>query len=218
MGGYLCRQSWHRALSFGLKSNLGVRLVSLFWWTMSRPIPEASMEAGLKKLEGLSMPRFSWDYEDCSEADHWFLTARAYLESSCHLLSSMVEGRANDTFHHMKVAASLLIHSVELFLKGGISQAGKKVPALHHLDQLHGQFSKLYPGKNFEFSAALAQLVQPSRRAPHNEFPRYPTDQSGLPWQGCSHFDLVVWFEQATKFLNDFKRLEPLMKKRYGLS
>jgi HEPN domain-containing protein len=174
------------------------------------------MAADLTKLEGLSMPRFSWSYEHCTEPDHWFLTARAYLESAHHLFSEMIEKRANGTFHHAKVAASLLIHSVELFLKGGISQAGKKVPTIHHLDQLYGQFSKLYPGKGFEFSGAIGDLVQPSSQTPHNEFPRYPTDQSGSLWGGNCHFDLVTWFEQASRFLNDFKRLEPLLKQRHA--
>jgi HEPN domain-containing protein len=174
------------------------------------------MAVDLTDLEGISMPRCSWHYEYCTEADHWFLTARAYLESAHHLLSEMIEKRANGTFHHVKVAASLLIHSVELFLKGGISQAGKKVPTIHHLNQLYGQFSKLYPGKEFEFSGAIADLVRPSSESPRNEFSRYPTDQSGSLWRGNCHFDIVTWFEQASRFLIDFKQLEPLIKQRHS--
>src|SRR5205814_1517508 len=127
----------------------------------------------------------------------------------------MIEERTSSSFHHLKVAASLFIHAVELFLKGGIAQAGKSVPAIHFLDQLYGQVTKLYPGKAFQFTGSIVDLARRSSQAPHNEFPRYPTNQSGRPWEGHSHFDLVTWFEQASRFLNDFKRLEPLMKERH---
>src|SRR5262245_34470455 len=119
------------------------------------------MSVDLEQLKGLSMPRFAWNYEGCTEPEHWLLMAGAYLQSSHYLFAEMIERRAKSTFHHAKVAASLLIHSVELFLKGGICLAGKKVPTIHILDQLYGQFANLFPGKAFEFTAAIADLAFP---------------------------------------------------------
>jgi hypothetical protein len=168
-----------------------------------------------EKIEGQSMPRLSWNYESCTLPDHWFLTALAYQESSHHLFSEMIEQRLHDSFHHAKVAASLLEHAVELFLKAGIAQAGKDVPTHHQLDQLHAQFKNLYHGKKFAFTASIEEMLNPPQTTPTNVFARYPTDQSGQPWAGNTHIDLAIWFSQACKFLDDFKRLEPLMKERY---
>ncbi len=168
-----------------------------------------------EKLKGLSMSRFSWDYENCTQAEHWLLMARAYQKSSLHLFAEMIEKKLDDSFHYAKVAASLLEHAVELFLKGGIAQARKEVPTHHRLQELYRQFNNLYPGKKFQFSASIEDMLTPSERTPANEFARYPTDQSGKPWAGNSHIDLVIWFDQAFKFLDDFKRLEPLLKERY---
>lgn len=168
-----------------------------------------------EKLKNVRMPRFSWDYEGCSVADHWFLMARGFQECCCHLFAEMIEEKIESRFHHAKAAVSLFEHAVELFLKAGISQADKKVPVHHRLDQLYGQFKNLYPGNDFEFTGTNADMVRPSLRAPHNEFARYPTDWSGKPWAGHSHIDLVIFFEEASKFLDDFNRLWPLMKNRY---
>jgi hypothetical protein len=173
------------------------------------------MSIDSEKLKGLYMPRFSWDYEHCTLAEHWFLMAFAYQESSHHLFSEMLEKRLDDSFHHAKVAASLLEHAVELFLKGGIAQAGKDVPTHHRLDQLYAQFRNLYPGKKFEFGASIEQMLTPPAHTPPNVFARYPTDQSGQPWAGYTDIDLVTWFDQACKFLDDFKRMKPLIKERY---
>ncbi|MBI3409332.1 MAG: hypothetical protein HY040_13390 [Planctomycetes bacterium] len=173
------------------------------------------MTVEIDSLKGLSMPRFSWDYEDCSEAEHWFLTACAYQECACHVLSEMIEKRLSSSFHHAKVAAYLFLHAVELFLKGGIANAGKTVPSIHPLDKLYGQFRKLYSGKAFEFTGSIDDIAQPSSKTPHNEFPRYPTNHSGQPWEGNCHFDLVKWFDEASRFLEDIKRLEPLIKHKY---
>jgi hypothetical protein len=49
------------------------------------------MSNDLEELDGINMPRFSWDYEDLSEAEHWFLLAKAYLDCSQHLLSQMIK-------------------------------------------------------------------------------------------------------------------------------
>jgi HEPN domain-containing protein len=168
-----------------------------------------------EQLAGLYLPRFSWDYDGCSDSDRWLQMAFAYQECSCHLFAGMIEHKLKGTYHHAKVAASLFEHAVELFLKGGIALAGKVVPNHHFLDQLYGQFKNLYPGKKFQFVGSIAEMVAPSALTPHNEFARYPSDQSGKPWQGHPHFDLATWFDQASRFLEDFRRLEPLMKTRY---
>jgi hypothetical protein len=88
----------------------------------------------------------------------------------------------------------------------------------HRLDQLYAQFKKLYPGKKFGFTASIEQMLTPPAHMPANEFARYPTDQSGKPWAGNADIDLVTWFDQACRFLDDFKRLEPLMKQRCAAS
>jgi hypothetical protein len=167
------------------------------------------------KLKGTSISRYSWDYEKNTLAEHWFMMARAYQEASCHLFAEMIERRLGDSYHHAKVAASLLEHGVELFLKAGIAQAGKDVPNHHRLAELYGQFKNLYPGKKFQFVAAIDEMLTPPPHTPHNEFARYPTDQSGKPWLGNTHIDLVIWYDQASKFLKDSQTLEPLMKERY---
>lgn len=68
-------------------------------------------------FKDIRMPRCSWDYEDISDSDHWFLLADAYLDICHFTLSSMIGKNIDDTFHHCKVVVSLFEHSVELFLK-----------------------------------------------------------------------------------------------------
>ncbi len=174
------------------------------------------MAMDLVKLRGLYMPRLSWKYEKCAKADLWFLMAQAFQECSYHLLEEMIEGRMGSSFFHAKAVVSLFERSVEHFLKGGMAQAGKEVPTHHFLDELYKQFKNLYPGKKFEFTGSITEMVQRSNQTPFNEFANYPTDQSGNPWEGSCFIDIVTWFEQASKFVEDFKRLKPLMKERYS--
>lgn len=168
----------------------------------------------ISKIEDLRIPRFSWDYENSSEADLWFLMAIAYQESSFHLFAEMVEKRLDDTFHHAKVAVGLMEHAIEVFLKGGIVLAGKEVPTHHHLKQLFGQYKNLFPGKRFDFTCAVTELVEPSKQTPNNQYARYPANKDGKPWEGYTHIDLAIWYLQAEKLLKDFRRLEPLMREK----
>lgn len=169
----------------------------------------------IDEIERLNIPRFSWDYEDYSEADLWLLMAFAYQESSIHLFKDMIENRLNDTFHHAKVAVGLMKHAIEIFLKGGIVLASKEVPTHHHLKQLFRQYKNLYPGKRLDFTCAVNELVEPSKQILNNQYSRYPMNKEGKPWEGYTHIDLAIWYTQAVKLLDDFQRLEPLMKKKY---
>lgn len=115
----------------------------------------------IEKIKNLRIPRFAWDYEDLSETDLWFLMAIAYQESSQHLFSEMIDNKLGDTFHHAKVAVYLMTHAVEIFLKGGVLLSGEAIQTNHRLKQLFGQFQKLYPGKRFEFTCSVSELVEP---------------------------------------------------------
>ena len=173
------------------------------------------MAVDRKRPKELSIPRYSWTYEACSKAERWLLMAKAYQECSQHLFGEMNESRLPDTFHHAVVAAYLFEHAVELFLKGGIAWAGKEPPPRHCLEQLYNQFRNLYPGEEYEFSFSIADMVAPSPRTPYNQFTRYPADRSGKPWEGYTHIDLVIWYEQASKFLDDIDRLRFLIMERH---
>jgi len=161
------------------------------------------------------MEIFSWDYEDKSEADRWFLMARAYLDCSIRLFSEVKAGTLAPSFYHVQAAHSLFEHSVELFLKAGVAQARKPVPTGHNIGRLYSQFSNLYPGKAYEFEGKILDLARPDPNRPHNEFNRYPADHTGQPWRRNSHYSLDIWLEQLQFFDKDFQRLEPRLKARY---
>jgi hypothetical protein len=72
----------------------------------------------------------------------------------------------------------------------------------------------LYPGKKFAFTGAIADVADSARQIPFNEFVRYPSDRSGKRWLGSPYFDLALWLQEASKFIEDFRRLEPLIKAR----
>ena len=173
------------------------------------------MNKNLDDVKNLRMPLFSWDYEDLGEADHWFLMARAYFDCSYYLLGEMLKERYDRNYHRALVAVSLFNHSIELFLKAGVIQAGKKTTSSHNLEQLYNQYKKLYPGKKFEYEAEISSIVAPHKNTPYNEFARYPTDHAGKPWPGYNHVDVAVWYDRFGAFQKDFDRLEPLMKERY---
>ncbi len=174
------------------------------------------MSDDLERLSNIRMPRFSWDYEDLSEAAHWFLMARAYLDCSVQLLSQMVNEKFNSSFHHAQVVVALFNHAVELFLKAGIVQAGHVFGHNHHLQELYNQFKNLYPGKKYEFEGDIVSAVRRSAATPNNQYARYPTDVFGRPWQEYTHIELVTWYKQLCLFVKDFDRLEPLLKQRYS--
>ena len=169
-------------------------------------------------LTDIRMPRYSWDYEDLTEAEHWFRMAHANLGASRHLLSEMIEERFEGKFHQAKVAVALFDHSVELFLKAAILQAAQTAGKTHGLQELYNRFRKLYPGKKFEFEGDINSAVRETPITPHNQYARYPTDVSGQPWLGHTHIDIVIWYREVCRFTADFRRLEPLLKTRYGQS
>ena len=173
------------------------------------------MRADANKLKNIRMPRFSWDYEDFPEAEHWFLMAEAYLDICHFILSEMIEEKLDSSFHHTKVVVSLFEHAVELFLKASICQAGAKVTAHHKVDKLYTKYTDLFPGDDFAFNGKIQDFVKPSTIAPHNLYARYPTEKNGKPWQGHTHIDIAIWYMEANKFLLDFKRLKPLIKEKY---
>jgi len=166
-------------------------------------------------IKDTRMPRYSWDYEDSSDSDHWFLLADAYLDICHFTLSSMIEENIDGTFHHCKVVVSLFEHSVELFLKGAIVQAKKQVQTHHRIDEIYKQFIKLYPGKKFEFNGKIDEFVKPMPQAPVNEYARYPVMKDGQAWIGNTHIDIIIYYIEASKFKDDYTRLKPLIKERY---
>jgi len=173
------------------------------------------MRVDPKNIENIRMPRYSWDYEDISDADHWFLLAEAYIDSCHYLLSSMIEEKIDGTFHHCKVMVSLFEHSVELFLKGAIVQAKKEVQSHHRIDEIYQQFIKLYPGKKFEFIGTIKEFGKPMPQAPVNEYSRYPVGRNSQEWIGNTHIDIAIYYQEASKFKDDYTRLKSLIKERY---
>jgi HEPN domain-containing protein len=173
------------------------------------------MNNELEKLKNLSMPRDSIFYEDLSVPDQWFLMAKAFIDCSRDLFFLMMNETIDSSFYHAKAAAYLLSHSLELFLKGGIIQAGGDASTTHDLQQLYNHFKKLYQGKIYEFEGDIVNAVRNDPRTPVNQFVRYPTDLSGQPWQSNTNFDLVTWYKQVILFGNDYGRLEPLLKQQY---
>ena len=168
-----------------------------------------------KVNDNVRMSRYSWDYEGLGEAVHWFLMAKAYLDCSIHLFSEMMDKKLKSSFHHAKVATMLFEHSIELFLKAGIVQAGQEVGKSHNLQELYNQFRKLYPGKKHQFEGDIVSAVRQISITPYNVYTRYPTDNFGQLWPGNTHIDLVIWYKQLCLFVKDFERLEPLLKERY---
>ncbi len=121
------------------------------------------MAIDAEKLKGKYMPRFSWDYEHRTLAEHWFLMALAYQESSHHLFSEMIERKLADSFHHAKVAASLLEHAVELFLKAGIAQAGKEIPTPTVSTSFTPNSRTCIPARSLNSARFIEQMLTPPR-------------------------------------------------------
>jgi len=173
------------------------------------------MRANAEELRDVQMSRYSWDYENLSKSDHWFLMADSYMDICHFLLSEMVQKNIDSSFHHAKVAVSLFEHAVELFLKAALCNAGQTPAGNHKLDQLHDKYNVLYPEKEFSFQGNISDFVKKSSAAPHNVYARYPAQKDGTPWSGHSHIDIVIWYMEADKFLSDFKRLKPRIKGKY---
>jgi HEPN domain-containing protein len=161
---------------------------------------------------------FSWDLKGLSPADRFFHLARAYLDCSGHLFRSLNDKSLKRTFSHAQSAAFLFEHSVELFLKGAIIQALKRVANTHDLEHLYNEFRNLYPGKKFNFTARIDEVVTKDQARPYAEYSRYPIDTSGKLWPGNSHFDFDIWLKQLELFKKEYERLIPLVKERYSVN
>jgi|GEM_PF-6769173 hypothetical protein len=171
-------------------------------------------------IEGKATFPHSLEYESYSLPDHWFSLAWSYLNCSSHLFAELLNDQKLWTFHYTLVAAHIFEHALELFFKGGIIQAGKQPTRTHDNQKLFKEFRKLYPGNNFKLNGYFGGMVSPSDGAkkPSGEFGRYPTDKSGNLWRGNWHFNLINLYEQTCLYKDDFKRLIPLMKKRYPVN
>ena len=161
---------------------------------------------------------FSWDLEDLTAPQKHFHLAKAYLDSCIHVFEGIIGDALPATFSHAQSAAFLFGHGLELFLKGGIAQAGRHVPTHHNIQQIYREFSNLYPGKKFQFEGRIEEAVTQDPNRPHGEFTRYPIDKSGSVWMGHFDFVLELWLEQMQAFRKDFERLTPLIEERYGKS
>ncbi|MEW6441157.1 MAG: hypothetical protein AB1640_09525 [bacterium] len=166
-------------------------------------------------LKNVRMPLFSWDYEDCTEPEHWFLHARGYLDCSKFLFEQMAEERFDRSFHRAKAAVFLFEHALELFFKGAIAQAGGQIQPSHDLAHLYAEFRKKYPGKQFEFHGDIHCAVSKDSGVPQTAFPRYPSDRTGAPWPGHRHIDIAIWCTQVLLFSEDLARIQKYIKSRY---
>lgn len=172
------------------------------------------MNNDLDKLKNTFMPRDSIFFEDLSGADQWFLLARAFIDCSKNLFSHMRNETFDSSYFHAIAAFDIFSHSLELFLKGGIIQAGEEIYTTHELIQLYNQFKKLYPGKKYKFKGDIINATRPDPRTPANQFARYPTNTSGQPFHINTFIDIVTMDTQVLLFSNDYERLEPLLKQQ----
>jgi HEPN domain-containing protein len=167
-------------------------------------------------IEKLESHLYSWDLEDLTLAERFFDLAKAYLACSSHLFKSFLnEALTPINYSHSQVAAFLFEHSIELFLKGAIIQAGKKLTNTHYSEQLYNEFKNLYPGKKFTFKGKIEEATKDNPYRPNSEYARYPIDSSKNLWPGNSHIVLEIWLEQVELFERDFEELIPLIKERY---
>lgn len=161
----------------------------------------------LERIGEYRLPRFSWNYQHLPAADHWYLLAIAYADSSAALFARMIAEEVDDSFHHAKVAAALLEHAIELFLKAILVDLGEAVRPSHASDRLLAQVRAIVPADVLQFSARIDEAVLRQPEAPTNQYLRYPTDSRGEPWSGHTHIDLSIWFQQARMLRVDFERI-----------
>ena len=157
---------------------------------------------------------FSWDIESLSSEDQWFRSARAYLDCSIFILSGFFEKRIPLNFFYAEVAAYLVDHGVELFLKAGIVHAGQIPQSNHQLDNLYQEFRELYSESDFDFKSEIASLVKQEPKRPFGTFSGYPLDRNLKSMEGQIHFDIRIWRDQLLLISQDFNRLEPLIMSR----
>lgn len=166
----------------------------------------------LEKLDEFRLPRHSWNYEHLPAADHWFLLAHAYADSSIVLFERMIRDEIDDSFHHAKVAAALLEHAAELFLKAALVLYKQPIPKSHALDQLLVAARKVVPSTVLQFAGEIDDLVRQQPEALANQYLRYPSDAKGEPWAGHTNLELTLWYKQSKLLRDDFARLEKALK------
>lgn len=153
----------------------------------------------------------SWQLDNLSLPGRFFHLAQAYLECSHYLFESLIDKSMRATFSHVQVAGFLFEHSLELFLKGAITQAGSKRTNTHDLNQLYNEFKNLYPSKKFQFKGKIEEICEKDKQRPYSEFQKYPVDKSGNLWVP-SFYDLHLWKSQLAFFKGDYERLIPVIK------
>jgi hypothetical protein len=161
------------------------------------------------------IPVFSFDYAHLARSDQWYYESEGFVDCSVDLLGRLVAGDLPRKWPHVKAAAFLFAHALELFFKAGIIQAGQHLQRGHNLPQLLGTFRKLYPGNQFHFECAVDDVTGHDPAKPFFEFLKYPESGAGAAWKGDVHIEIVEWRRQVTLFAADIRRMWPLMKQRY---
>lgn len=149
------------------------------------------------------------------EPERWFRLANAYLDSSLHVFRSIVSGGLARDYYHAAVGGFLFEHSLELFLKAAILQAGSTVQGDHDLQRHYQQFQNLYPGKRFAFEGAIQDAAETDAARPKRKFHRYPGPKPNEAWGVSTHFTTEIWIAELERFQKDYARLQPLCKERY---
>ena len=141
--------------------------------------------------------------------------AKAYLDCGVNVFSDISNDSLTKSYYHASVGAFLFEHSIELFLKAAIVQAGKQVQSHHEIERHYKHYKNLYPGKKYDFNGRIEDIATKDEERPKSEFHRYPTDNSGMLWQVNTHFNIDIWADQLTAFVEDFDRLESAIKDKY---
>ena len=138
-----------------------------------------------------------------------FWLSRAFVEASCVLCSSMLDGGFSSQYSSSRVVLHLARQGIELFLKAAISAATIRPPQLNHnLNKLLSEYRRLYPDARFDFQLPSFFEVNPNRdlfeayeiqsvyfHATLDQRHRYPADSAG------KHFATPEVFDpQATLF------------------
>lgn len=155
----------------------------------------------------------SWELDGLSKADRFFNLALAYLECSHFLFKSIIDRSIKTTFSHAQSAGFLFEHSLELFLKGVITEAGRKPKNTHDLSKLYQEFKKLFPGDKSSFKGKIEEVCTKDAQRPYSEYNRYPIDRSGKLWSKPSFYDPNLWASQLNLFIEDYKSIMSRIKR-----
>ncbi len=143
----------------------------------------------------------------------FFEYSQSYLEASITLANSSAYVK---TFSDSNVVVFLMIHGIELFLKGAILNRSK----LHHghaIFKLANEAKKLYKEPEYkQFHAFLDRLPGQQKdlssdsledtAEPISEIFRYPVNKENQPWNTILSFD-------KNKFISDIESLRVDMHK-----